>query len=299
MKKVAAMLLCFCLVSIGSVAAFAQTVSPDGAGGAAISVTVPDSHTVTVSAQHAQVFFGGQWGESFSVERLSEPRLLIRPEDGYKVTKVTLNGEDVTSQVQGGYYTLEPVYEEKELVVETKEIPGNPDSTHDISGTVTDEDGNPIPGATVDIGGQTGVTDEDGNFTIEDVPDGYHPITITDEEGNLIGHTEVEIGEGEPGVTPNPDGSYTLTSPEDAGLGLGLTVTEDGKISVDSLADITPGQPSEPSKPSNPSEPSGDNEGSHTGDNSQIGLWLILMLISAGALAILLINRRKKAANEQ
>ena len=121
MKKITVWLLCFCIVYVSSVTAFAQTISQDGTGSSAvISVTVPDSHTLTVSAEHAQVLYGGQWDESFSVERLSEPTLLIRPEDGYKVTRVTLNGEDVTAQVQGGYYTMGPVYEEKTLVVETK-----------------------------------------------------------------------------------------------------------------------------------------------------------------------------------
>ena len=113
MRKITAFLLCFCLLSIGSVTAFAQTVSQDGTGGdSIISVTVPDSHILTVSAEHARVFYDGQWSKNFSVERLSSPQLLIRPENGYRVTRVTLNGEDVTEQVQGGYYTLEPVYED-------------------------------------------------------------------------------------------------------------------------------------------------------------------------------------------
>lgn len=285
MKKITVWLLCFCMVCVCSVAAFAQIVSQDETeGSAVISVTVPDSHTLTVVAEHAQVMYKGQWDKSFSVERLSEPTLLIRPEDGYKVSKVTLNGEDVTAQVIGGYYTMGPVYEEKTLVVEAKAVFPNSDSTHDISGTVTDENGNPVSDATVDIGGQTTTTDEDGNFNIPDVPDGYHPITITDEDGNVIGYTEIEITEGEPGVTKNPDGSYTLTAPQDAGLDLELTVTADGRISVDSLKDITP-------------EPFGP--GPHTGEDSQISLWISLMLLSAGTILVLLLaNRRNKATKE-
>ena len=285
MRKIAAFLLCLCLLSVGSVTAFAKNVSQDDEGGSAvISVTVPDSHTLTVSASHAQVLCGGQWGESFSVERLSEPRMLIRPEDGYKVTKVTLNGEDVTEAVIGGYYTLGPVYEEKELAAGAEDVITDSDGIHDISGTVIDEDGNLIPGATVDIGGKTDVTDENGNFTIENLPDGYHPITITDEDGNVIGYTEVEIGEGEPGVTQNPDGNYTLTTPEDADLGLELMVTEDGKVSVDKLTDITPEQPNEPSEP-----------GPQTGDNSNVWMWSMVLICSGSSMALLMAMRRKKA----
>ena len=280
MKKITVWLLCFCIVYVSSVTAFAQTISQDGTrSSAVISVTVPDSHTLTVSAEHAQVLYGGQWDESFSVERLSEPTLLIRPEDGYKVTRVTLNGEDVTAQVQGGYYPMGPVYEEKALVVETKAVPTNSDSIHDISGTVTNEVGDPIPGAVVDIGGKTGTTDEDGKFTISGVTDGYHPVTITDEDGNVIGYTEIEIIEGEPGVTKKPDGSYTLTAPEDADLSLELTLTAAGRISVDSLADITPEQ---------------SGPGPQTGDDGNLLIWSTMRLISSGILFILLLAKKQK-----
>lgn len=244
MRKIAAFLLCFCLLSVSSLTALAQSsVSQDGSGGAVISVTVPDSHTLTVRAEHAQVLYGGQADEIFSVERLSEPRLLIRPENGYRVTKVLLNSEDITAEIKSGYYTMEPVYEDGALTVETETVPASSDGSHDISGTITDENGDPIPGAVVDIGGQTGTTDEDGKFTIPDVPDGYYPVTITDEDGNILGYTEVEIGAGDPGVAQNPDGSYALTAPENAALGLELTVTENGRISVDKLTDITPENP--------------------------------------------------------
>lgn len=286
MRKTAAFLLCFCLLFAGSVTVFAQEITQtDDGGSAVISVTVPDSHMLTVSVDHAEVFIGSVSGTSFNVERLSEPTLLIQPENGYRVTKVTLNGEDVTEQVQGGYYTLEPVYGDKQLVVEAEQVPASSDSTHNISGTVNDENGDPISGATVEIGGKTDVTDEDGNFAIEDVPDGYHPIIITDEDGNIIGYTELEIGGGEPGVTQNPDGSYTLTAPKNADLGLELTATEDGKLSVGKVTDITTEQPSDPSD---------DSEGPQTGDDSNIFLWIILMFVSGvGVIGITFRNKKR------
>ena len=90
MKKIAALLLCFCMLSLSSLSAFAQAVTQDEEQkGATVSVTVPDSHTLTVNADNAQVFYNGQSADSFDMERLSEPRILIRPENGYRVTKVT------------------------------------------------------------------------------------------------------------------------------------------------------------------------------------------------------------------
>lgn len=271
MRKTAVLLLCLCLLFFTSVTALAATVTQNDSGGSTeISVTVPDSHTLTVEAEHAQVFLEGKAGEAFTVERLAQPRLLIRPENGYRVTKVTLNGEDITEQVKNGYYTLEPVCEEKTLTVETVEAPANPDSSHDISGIIKDEDGNPIPGAVVDIGGKTATTDEDGNFTIDDVPDGFHTVTVTDEDGNIIGYTEIEIGEGDDtGAVENPDGSHTLTTPEDAALDMEFTVRDDGTITVDSL----------------------------TENKTSICLWIILLLVLAAILTVVVIYIKKRKAN--
>lgn len=240
MKKLTAMLFCFCFLLASPLTVFAQSVTQDGSeGSAVISATVPDSHTVAVDADHAQAFYNSVGGTNFTVDRLSEPRFLIRPENGYRVTKVTLNGEDVTAQLMSGYLTLPAVYEDKTLAVETVTAPPDTDSTHDISGTVVDENGNPVPDATVDIGGNTGKTDENGNFTISDVPDGYHPVTITDEEGNIIGYTEIELGRGETGVTANENGTYSITSQKNSDIKLNLTLSANGVVTVQSVTDIT------------------------------------------------------------
>ena len=282
MRKIMALLLCFCLLSVGPVTAFAQEAvhEEETGGNTNISVTVPDSHKITISAEHAQVLYHGQMGENFSVERLSEPTFLIRPENGYKVARVLLNGEDVTAQVRGGYYTLESVYEEKTMTVETEALPLNSESTHVISGNITDKDGNPVSGATVDIGGHTGVTDENGDFTISDVPDGYHPVAVTDKDGNLIGYTEIEISEGDLAMIQNQDGSYSLTATKNAELRLELTITTDGRISVDDAADITK-QP-------------GDETMPQTGDTGSALLWTALLLCSGALLLFTGALYRKK-----
>lgn len=242
MRKTAAFLLCFMLLLVCPVAASAQG-TPGGGIDATIYASVPDSHWITVKAEHAQVTLDGQGGAQLKAARLSEPRLLIRPENGYRVTRVTLNGTDVTDAVIGGYYTLAPVYEDKTLTVSTEAVQQETDDTHDISGTIVDESGNPVPGVTVDIGGHTGVTDEDGHFTVEDVPDGRHPVTIIGPDGEILGYTEIEIVDGQIGVTEGEDGSFTITSPTDAALDLEMTITSDGRIQIGKVTDVTPAVP--------------------------------------------------------
>lgn len=76
-----------------------------------ITTTVPGTHTITVTqADGAAVFCNGQPGTAFTVERLSQPQLLVRPDSGRVLTRVLVNGADVTGSVQGGYYTLPPKF---------------------------------------------------------------------------------------------------------------------------------------------------------------------------------------------
>ena len=55
------------------------------------------------------------------MDRFAEPKIRIAPEEGWKVSKIFLNGEDVTEQFKDGYLTLEEVCEDLTLVIETAE----------------------------------------------------------------------------------------------------------------------------------------------------------------------------------
>ena len=59
--------------------------------------------------------------DNFVVDRFAEPKIRITPEKGWKVSRILLNGEDVTEQFQDGYLTLEEVCEDLTLVIETAE----------------------------------------------------------------------------------------------------------------------------------------------------------------------------------
>ena len=99
-----------------------------------ISTTVPDSHNIRVEKSHTDVVIEGEEDQiegkedqiegnidNFVVDRFAEPKIRITPEEGWKVSRILLNGEDVTEQFQDGYLTLEEVCEDTTLVIETAE----------------------------------------------------------------------------------------------------------------------------------------------------------------------------------
>ena len=93
-----------------------------------ISTTVPDSHNIRVEKSHAIVAFEDEEtqdeegiSDNFVVDRFAEPKIQITPEEGWKVSRILLNGEDVTEQFKDGYLILEEVCEDLTLVVETAE----------------------------------------------------------------------------------------------------------------------------------------------------------------------------------
>lgn len=92
-----------------------------------IRTTVPDSHNIRVEKSHADVVIEGEEDQTegnidnFVVDRFANPKIQITPEKGWKVSKILLNGEDVTEQFKDGYLTLEEVCEDLTLVIETAE----------------------------------------------------------------------------------------------------------------------------------------------------------------------------------
>ena len=67
MKKITALLLCFLLLCGCSVVAFAA-VPEEETTDAVISTTVPDTHTITIVAPDAKVFYEGTRGVEFAVK---------------------------------------------------------------------------------------------------------------------------------------------------------------------------------------------------------------------------------------
>ena len=135
MKKIAAAILSLCIILTFSATAFAQTT--DSGGTTVISTVVPDSHTITIVADGAEVSLDGTPGTNFTVDRLSEHTLTFKAGNGKEIKKILLNDEDITNKITDGKYILEGVYEDISITVITQNGGNNPNSplTGDKSNT--------------------------------------------------------------------------------------------------------------------------------------------------------------------
>lgn len=280
MKKITALLLCFLLLCTYSVTAFAAEPE-DEITTTVISVTVPGSHKITVTAENARVFYEGVSGEEFTVGRLSQPRLLIRAESEKVIKSVTLNGEDVTALLHGGYLDLAPVYEDKVLTVTTEDEPVAPKETYTVKGKVT-LNGQPLSEVDLELRStlKTTKTDSSGNFVFTDVEPGKHSLTAL-RNGKIIGYLSFELKkDSKTDVVLLDDGTYTVSVAENgAGVELHLVLNEEkGTLAPTEIGTVEKADPNAP----------------QTGDNTNLSWWWLLAVLSATCIVVLETYRRKK-----
>ena len=280
MKKITALLLCFLLLCMCSVTAFAAQPE-DEITTTVISVTVPDSHKITVSAENAKVFYDGVSGEEFTVGRLERPRLLVRAESGKVIKSVMLNGEDVTDLLHGGYLDLAPVYEDKVLTVTTEDEPAAPKDTYTVKGKVT-LNGQPLAEVDLELRStlKTTKTDKNGNFVFTDVEPGKHSLTALKDE-KVIGYLSFTLKkDSKTDVVLLEDGTYTVSVDQNgAGVELHLVLNEEkGTLAPIDVKNVQKGSPDAP----------------QTGDNTNLFWWWLLAVLSATCIVVLETYRRKK-----
>ena len=280
MKKLTVLLLCFLLLCTCSLTAFAAEPEAEETN-TIISVTVPDSHKITVTAENAKVFYEGVSSDSFTVERLSTPRLLIRAESGKAIKSVTLGGVDVTAELHGGYLDLAPVYEDKEITVTTEDEPAAPKDTYTVKGKVT-LNGQPLAEAQLELRStlKTTKTDKEGNFVFTDVEPGEHSLTALD-DGKVIGYLSFELEkDNKADVSLLEDGTYTVSIDQNgAGVELHLVLNEEaGTLAPTEIGTIEKADPNSP----------------QTGDNTNLSWWWLLAVLSATCIVVLETYRRKK-----
>ena len=278
MKRLTALLLCFLLLCTCSVTAFAAEPEAEETN-TVISVTVPDSHKITVTADSAKVFYEGVSGEEFTVGRLSQPRLLIRAESGKVIKTVMLNNVDVTALLHGGYLDLTPVYEDKAITVTTGDAPAVPENTYTVKGKVT-LNGQPLAEVQLELRPtlKTAKTDKNGNFIFADVEPGTHSLTALKDK-KVIGYLSFTLQkDNKTDVVLLEDGSYTVSIDQNgAGVELHLVLNEEAGT-------LAPTEAVTVQKPSTP----------QTGDNTNLSWWWLLLILSATCIVVLETYRRKK-----
>ena len=272
MKKILCF-LCTLFLLIGvSITAFAQDT--------VLQTEIPNSHTVTVESNGGRISLEGVVCKAaVSVERHKEQSYRIIPDDGKLVDKVLYNGEDVTDKVIRNVFTAPKLVRDAELSVTYKDAPAASDERkYEIHGTVEDENGDPLSGVTVDIGGKTEVTDEKGKFQLEDIPSGIHSVVITDKDGKVLGSGVITIDKAdESGLTFTVDKNGNPVIKPGANtkiIDLTLVVDKNGDIKITGVADSTP------------QSGNTDDKAPQTGDAGNLNLWIGLLITSGAVLLI-------------
>ena len=157
------------MLSAAAVTASADDEPNTAPGEATIGTVVPDSHRLTVNVTgNADVTVDGKEGTEFEIERLSQPVIEIKAKDGEKLTKVLVNGEDITDKLKDGKLTLDPIYEDMtlDIQVETETLSGdssNTESTPDSTAeSTTDSNGESASKSTPDGGSPDGSSPSGG-----------------------------------------------------------------------------------------------------------------------------------------
>lgn len=236
--------LCGALLLCGTLFLW-DTGLPVKAGEITLTAEVPKEHTVTVESDGGRVVADGVvLEESGKVDRHEEQVYWILPDTGKVLKSLTYNGTDVTDQVKNGVFKAPGMIRGAALRAVYEDVPPAPDNRlYTFSGTLLDDEGNPISGVTVDMGGKTGVTDENGTFELSDVPSGVHTVVITGADGEIIGHGEIriaaargtalELAEDEEGNQVISPGNATET------IRLVLAMDKDGRVMIREAADAT------------------------------------------------------------
>ena len=87
-----------------------------------VTTTVPDGLALKVMAANVQICIDAITSESFIITRQDTPTLELIPAEDFYIQAVYINGEDVTGRVKDGRLTLDPVFEDLELVVLTQPV---------------------------------------------------------------------------------------------------------------------------------------------------------------------------------
>jgi len=164
--------------------------------GGAVSGTVSDQDGIPVEGAEVKVTIGGETYTALTESDGTYVLIDLPAGTGYTVT-ASKDGYESGSE-SGIEVTIRQMTSGKDIVITL--------NSGTIEGKVTDEDGNPVEGATVRVADgekiRTAITDEDGNFTICNVTSGSGYTVTASKEGYVDGTAgDIAVVTGE--VTEN------------------------------------------------------------------------------------------------
>ena len=183
-------------------------------------------------------------GDGEIQSNIGNPEIVIRPNEGYVVDEVLLNGVDVSDALSGNFLLLNledannlKITFKKEEVISTEEIV-------DISGTVVYEN-QPVKNAKVILHNSSveTYTDENGNFTIKNVKFGDNAISF-EKDDKVIGYSSFVITAGDdinPDVASNNDVTEISISNRSDSINLSLNLEDDLRINYSNVYTIIKG----------------------------------------------------------
>lgn len=203
-----------------------------------IVTRVPATHDIKIQSDgNGKVFYRGLVADNITVDRMSEPTILIRGESNYVTDKVTLDGFDITEKIKGGYYTFDKIHKDNVVKVSFKAAERGSYKFH-LSGTIHKND-EPLMNTLIELRSEldTSRTDKNGTFAFSDVEEGHHSVTAVDDNNKIIAYTEFRLIRDKSvsgiDIRQNADGFFDIRIHMDYdSLKLAFKLTEDGRLMV-------------------------------------------------------------------
>ncbi len=244
--------LCFALSAILIFALNVVSFGADAAAGGSmvISTSVPEKSKITVhyNSDGGYVMFDGKIcpdGTEITVGRFGDVNLDVVCGKNHHVSKVTVNGEDVTDKFENGTLRLEDVASDITVEFGFRDCTTDPNDKCEklnVGGTVYLGD-KKVENADLnfDFGNYTAKTDENGRYFVEDLSEGRHSVTVT-KDGQKLGTCEfvVEFSDSAADTTVQklPDGTQLVTVPSGTkNVYLDFVIVDDNG---DGIPDIDP-----------------------------------------------------------
>ena len=268
-----------------SISAFCADPEPGSQGGGmVISASVPSKHKITVhyNSDGGYIMFGGKIcpdGTEITVSRFGDIDLDVICGKNHHISKIVVNGEDVTDKFANGSLTLTDVTTDVYVEFAFEDCASDPNDSClkvDMGGCVYLGD-EKVKDADMsfDFGSYTAKTDKDGRYFVDDLSEGRHSVTVT-KDGQKLGTCEFVVEYSDEAdkvdIQQLPDGTQLVVVPmgTDTVYLDFVIVDENG----DGIPDIDPDLTDPTIPPEGGFESTDDPDGSGGTDKDETGMYI-------------------------